>query len=115
LRRGSTSCGRRFLKEFEESLIVLVKTAFLSFEEFLKFNRSAHMASTPHLHVSMPHVEKLADLLVLLSPICLLASLGTIQYGLAYSAVLQLEIQRCSDLADDAAPEGHDCAWSGTT
>jgi hypothetical protein len=61
----------------------------------------------------MPHVEKLADLLVL-PPIFPLTSLGTIQGGLAYSAVLELEIWRCSDLADDAAPE-HDCAWSGTT
>jgi hypothetical protein len=34
------------------------------------------MNITPHLHVSMPHVEKLADLLVLLPPIFPLISLG---------------------------------------
>jgi hypothetical protein len=36
------------------------------------------MMGSPHLHVSMPHVEKLADLLVLLLPIFPLTSLGTI-------------------------------------
>jgi hypothetical protein len=60
----------------------------------------------------MPHVEKLADFLVLLPPILLLTSLGTIQGGLAYSAVLELEIRRRSDFADYAAPE-HDCCWVG--
>jgi hypothetical protein len=53
----------------------------------------------------MPHVEKLADLLVLLPPICPLTSLGTIQCGLACSAVLQLEIRRFFGCADDAVPE----------
>jgi hypothetical protein len=65
------------------------------------------MGGTPHLHVSMPHVEKLADLLVLLLPIFPLTSLGTIQGGLTYTAVLELEIRRFSGVADDAAPE-HD-------
>jgi hypothetical protein len=72
------------------------------------------MLITPHLHVSMSHVEKLAEFLVLLPPICPLATLGTIQGGLAYSAVLEMEIKPCSGLADDDASE-HDCAWSGTT
>jgi hypothetical protein len=58
----------------------------------------------------MPHVEKLADLLVLLPPIYLLTSLGTIQGGLACSAVLELEIWRCLGSTNDAAPE-HDCCW----
>jgi hypothetical protein len=40
----------------------------------------------------MPHVEKLADLLVLLLPIFPLTSLGTIQSGLALSAVLEQDI-----------------------
>jgi hypothetical protein len=63
----------------------------------------------------MPHVEKLADLLVLpLLPIDPLTSLGTIQCGLAYTAVLlELEIRRCSGFADDAAPE-HDCDWESS-
>jgi hypothetical protein len=42
------------------------------------------MDITPHLHISMPHVEKLADFLVLLPPILPLTILGTIQGGLAY-------------------------------
>jgi hypothetical protein len=46
------------------------------------------MEIAPHLHVSMPHVETLADVLVLLPPI-----LGTIQGGLTCSAVLELEIR----------------------
>jgi hypothetical protein len=70
------------------------------------------MDFTPHLHVSMPHVEKLADFLVPLLPIFPLTSLGTVQGGLAYSAVLELEIRRCYSFADDAAL-GHDCCWSG--
>ena len=92
-RCGPTSFERRFHKEFEESLPVLVKTAFYHFELFLQIIRSAHMNAIPHLHVSMPHVEMLADLLVLLPPIYLLTSLGTIQGGLACSAVLELEIR----------------------
>jgi hypothetical protein len=56
----------------------------------------------------MTHVEKLADLFVLLPPIFLLRTgPGTIQGGLAYRAVLELEIRRCFDLADNTAPE-HD-------
>jgi hypothetical protein len=61
----------------------------------------------------MSHVEKLADLLVLLPPIFLLTSLGTIQGGLACSTVLELEIRRCFGSADDAAL-GHDYCWSVT-
>jgi hypothetical protein len=70
------------------------------------------MDSSPHLHASMPHVDKLADFLVLILPICLLANLGTVQGGLASSAVLELNIWRCFGSADDAAPEGHDCCWN---
>jgi hypothetical protein len=51
------------------------------------------MDSTPYLHVSMPHIEDSADFLVLLLPICLLTILGTVQGGLASSAVLELEIR----------------------
>jgi hypothetical protein len=58
--------------------------------------------------VSMPHVEKLADFLVLLFPVFPLTSLGTVQGRLAYSAVLELEIRRCYGSAYDAAL-GHDC------
>jgi hypothetical protein len=68
------------------------------------------MEVTAHLHGSVPDVEKLADLLVL-PPIFLLTSLGTIQGGLAYCAVLKLEIRRCFNSAEDATPE-HDCYWS---
>jgi hypothetical protein len=82
----------------------------LSFENFLHTNRSTRMDSTPHLHVSMPHVEKLADLPVLLHPIFPLTSLGTIQGGLAYRTVLELEIRRRFGSADIVAPE-HDCCW----
>ena len=110
--RGPTSFERRFLKEFEESLIFLVKTPIFSYELFLQMNRSGRMDGTPHLHVSMPDVEKLADFLVLLPPIFPLTSLGTIQGGLAYSAVLELEIWRCYGSTDDAAPE-HDCCLIG--
>jgi hypothetical protein len=51
------------------------------------------MVVSPHLHVSMPHVEKLADFLVLRLPIFLLTSNGTIRGGLAYTAVLELDIR----------------------
>jgi hypothetical protein len=113
-RRGPTSFERRFLKELEESLIFLVKTAFFFFEEFFQIDRTVRMDGTPHLHVSMTHVEKLAYMLVavLLLPICPLASFGTIQGGLACSAVLEREIRRCFGSADDAAPE-HDCCLIG--
>ena len=70
------------------------------------------MVLSPHLHATMPDVEKLADFLVLLLPIDLLTSLGTIHGGLACSAVLELEIRRCYDATDDAAL-GHGCWWSG--
>jgi hypothetical protein len=46
---------------------------------------------SPRLHVSMPDVEKLADLIVLLRPIFHLTSLGTIQGVLAYGAILELD------------------------
>jgi hypothetical protein len=62
------------------------------------------------LHVSMPHVDKLAHLLVLRLPIFPLTSLGTIQSGLASSAVLELEIRRCHGATDDAAL-GHHCCF----
>ena len=69
------------------------------------------MVLSPDLHVPMPHVEKLADFLMLLLPIYPLTSLGTIQGGLATSAVLELEIRRRYGAAVDAA-FGHDCCWS---
>jgi hypothetical protein len=48
-----------------------------------------------YLHASMPHVEKLADFLVLLLPIFVsLTSLGTIHGGLACSAVREEVILR---------------------
>jgi hypothetical protein len=78
-----TSFERRFLKEFVEKFYVLVKTALYAFESIFKSNGFARMEDTSHLHASMPHVEMLANFLVLLLPICLLASLGTIQGGLA--------------------------------
>ena len=65
----------------------------------------------PHLLVSMPHVKKLADFLVLLLPIYPLTGPGTIQGGLAYSAVLELDIRQCLGATDDAAL-GHAC-WDG--
>jgi hypothetical protein len=56
----------------------------------------------------MPHVEKLADFLVVpLLPIFPLTRLGTIQGGLACSAVLEQDILRCYGATDDAAL-GHD-------
>jgi hypothetical protein len=61
------------------------------------------MAVIPHLHASVPHVEKLADLLVLRLPIFLLTSPGAIEGGLALTAVLQ-----CYNSTDDAGL-GHDC------
>jgi hypothetical protein len=75
----------------------------------------ARMDASPHLYGSMPHVEKLADFLVLvLPPIFSLTILGTIQCGLAYSAVLELNIRRCFG-STDVAVHDHDDAWSGTT
>jgi hypothetical protein len=70
------------------------------------------MGFSPHLHVSVPHVEKLADLSVPLLPIFLRTSLGTIRGGLASRAVHKLEIRRCSSFSVGAAPE-HDCSWVG--
>jgi hypothetical protein len=66
------------------------------------------MGGSPHLHISMPHVEKLADFLVLLRPIFLLTSPGAIQSGLASTAVLDHDTRRCYSATDDAGP-GHDC------
>jgi hypothetical protein len=57
----------------------------------------------------MPHVEKLADFLVL-PPILSLTIPGTINGGLAYRAV---EIRRCLGFAGGAPPAGHDCCWIG--
>jgi hypothetical protein len=65
-----------------------------------------------YLPVSMPHIEKLTDFLVVLLPIFPLTSLGTIQGGLASSAVLELEIRRCYGATNYAAL-GHDCCLSG--
>jgi hypothetical protein len=74
-----------------------------------QFSRNlAAPGAIPHLHVTMPHVEKLADLILLLPPILPLTSLGTIKGRLAYS--VELEIRRCFGSADDAAPE-HDHCW----
>jgi hypothetical protein len=66
----------------------------------------------------MPHVEKLADLLVLRLPIFLLARPGTIHGGLAYSAVVEHDmiVRPFYSSADDAAIGRHDCLlleWSG--
>jgi hypothetical protein len=65
------------------------------------------MDRTPHLHVSVPHVEELADSPVLILPIFPLTSPGTIHGGLALIAVLELDIRRCYGATDDAAL-GHD-------
>jgi hypothetical protein len=70
-RRDPTSAFRRILKEFEESLHVLVKTEFSSFESFLRSIKFSLVVGAPQLHGSMPRVEKLADVLVLLLPIFL--------------------------------------------
>ena len=59
----------------------------------------------------MSHVEKRADLLVLLLPIYSLTSPGTIDGGLACITVLELKSRRIYGFADDAAP-GHDCCSS---
>jgi hypothetical protein len=55
----------------------------------------------------MPDVQKFANSLVLLLPIYPLTSPGTVQGGLASSAVLELELRRCYGAADDTAL-GHD-------
>jgi hypothetical protein len=65
------------------------------------------MDVSPDLHVAMSHVEKLADLLVLLLPIDLLTSLGTVQGRLAPSTVAEHDIRRCYSATDDA-DLGHD-------
>jgi hypothetical protein len=66
LRHGSTSFERRFREEFEESLHVLRKTGVLSLSNFPSNRSKTRMLVSPHLPV--PHVEKLADLLVLPLP-----------------------------------------------
>jgi hypothetical protein len=76
-RRGLASFERRFLKEFEKSLIVLVKNAFFSFGLVPQTHGSTCMDVTLQLHIPMPNVEMLADFLVLLPPIYFLTSLGT--------------------------------------
>jgi hypothetical protein len=106
-RCGPTSFERRFSKEFEESLHVLVKSAFYKFECLFRIIHSAHMNVCPNLHISMPHVEKLADSPVLLLPIFPLTNPGTVQGGLALSTVLEHDIRRCRGGTDDAAL-GHD-------
>jgi hypothetical protein len=105
--RGPTPFERRFHKEFEESLIVLVETVFVCFESFLRMNTSTRMHGIPHLHVSMPNVEKFTDLLVLLLPIFPLTSPGTVQGGLTSSAVLEHDLRRRHGATDDA-DLGHD-------
>jgi hypothetical protein len=88
-RRGLTSFERRFFKKFKEPLPVLVKKALSYFECLLQINGLLRMGASSHLHVSMPHVEEFADLLVTLLPIFHLTSPRTIQGGLASSAVLE--------------------------
>jgi hypothetical protein len=110
-RRGPTSFGRRFLEESEKSLHGLFKTAFTFFESLLQINFPGRMVLSPYLHVSMPHVEKLADFLVLLLPIYPLTSPGTVHGGLACIAVLEHDIQRCFYSTYDAAL-GHHCCPS---
>jgi hypothetical protein len=74
-----------------------VNTESIYFESFLSIKGTARVDGSPHLHVSMRDVEKLADLLVLLPPIVPLTS--TIQGGLACSAVLELEMQTMQHLS----------------
>jgi hypothetical protein len=94
-RRGPTSFECRFLEEFEESLPILAKTVFCSFECFLHINRSLLMVASPHLHVSMPHVEKLADLLVMLLP-------GSLLSDKPWNNTRQTGIQRSTGAGDPA-------------
>jgi hypothetical protein len=61
----------------------------------------------------MPNVEKLADLPVLIPPIHLLTSMGTLHGGMALSAVLELDIRRYGFADDAALGHGHDFCWSG--
>jgi hypothetical protein len=114
-RRGPTSFKRRFLEDFEESLPVLVKTMIFYLKPFLgRSSLSARMGVIPHLPISVPHVEKLADLpVLLLLPLFSLTSPRTIQGGLASSTVLELDIQirRRHGATDDAAL-GHDYCCS---
>jgi hypothetical protein len=60
-RRGQTSFERRFLEEFEESLPDFFKKAFSIFKVFFQFSRSTRTFRIPYLHISVPHVEKLAE------------------------------------------------------
>jgi hypothetical protein len=82
-------------------------------EFFFHLNRSTRMVVSLHLHVSMSHVKKLADFLVLHLPIFLLTKPGTVQGELADGTVLELKIGQCYRLAV-ATTIHHDCAWSGT-
>jgi hypothetical protein len=88
LRRSPTSLVRRFSEEFEESLPVLVKTAFCTLEKFLYLFKMLSMFVSPHLHGLVSEVEKLADFLVRF-PICLLTRLGAVLDGLALAATVE--------------------------
>jgi hypothetical protein len=87
--RGPTPFECRFLKEFEESLVAHAKISFSFLECLLQDSLQPRMVVSPDLPVSMPHVEMLAEFLVLGFPIFSLTSLGTIQGGLACSTVLE--------------------------
>jgi hypothetical protein len=101
-RRSLTSIERRFSEEFEESLIILVKPAFITLKTFLVLFISLDMIATLHLHSPVSHVEKQTDLLVLF-PIFLLTRLGAVLDGLALAATFE----RGMSLAGEAAALGH--------
>jgi hypothetical protein len=94
-RRDPTSFERRFLKEFEESFHVLVhvNSDLSSFESFLQTKRFERMDIIPQLHASVSHVEKLTDLLVLLSPMFPLTSRHNTRQPGIHRRIPELEIR----------------------
>jgi hypothetical protein len=103
-RRSPTSLARRFSEEFEESLPVLVTTAFCTLKLLLHIFKIIFMVFNLHLHGPVSHIEKLADFLVLFFPISLLTRLGAVLNGLALDATFEHGMS----LASKAAALGHD-------
>jgi hypothetical protein len=111
--RGPTSFERRFLKEFQESLPVLVMKVFFCFELFLQRELGPYGGQSAPACLHTPRWNACRFSCAAL-PIFPPTSLGTIQGGLTLSAVLELELRRCSGATDDGTLH-HDCCKSGTT
>jgi hypothetical protein len=94
-----------FFKEFEESFHVTPVLTTFSMFSFLVFKDRLVAGFSPHLHVSMPTLEKLAGIFLCLTNLSSDKPWNTTEYsGLVSSAVLELN-QRYYSTTDDAALE----------